>query len=278
MRPLELSCSALSNAEFGLYITSLHSIVRDAGDDMEEYSDGEGGFYEDDMVISLRGIRDWLRENYDHVPITAINQILRMFFSTLQTNRDVSASTFFALHRLIVHVENGESVRRSLVFDQATPSRPGPGSAKRTKRAPSQMENKKKRKLRSNSARDQEEYEPSDEDNSEDHRPRKRVRKQQTPKSIALAQDAPLRCQQCIDAKADCIINPAHIDKLLKWKAIPGWKVRPKGTSCNRCRRQRNSCRPPGMATRSMNSNPSQTVARGLGGMLMGALKSLWKR
>jgi hypothetical protein len=41
-----------------------------------------------------------------------------MFFSTLQTNRDVSVSTFFALHRLIVHVENGESVRRSLVFDQ----------------------------------------------------------------------------------------------------------------------------------------------------------------
>jgi hypothetical protein len=75
MRPLELSCSALSNTEFDLYITSLHSIVRDAGDDMEEYSDGEGGFYEDDMVISLRGIRDWLRENYDHVPITAINQV-----------------------------------------------------------------------------------------------------------------------------------------------------------------------------------------------------------
>jgi hypothetical protein len=75
MRPLELSPSALSDAEFDLYTTSLHSAVRDAGDDMREYSDGEGGFYYDDVALGKGSIRNWLRDNYDHVSATAIDKV-----------------------------------------------------------------------------------------------------------------------------------------------------------------------------------------------------------
>jgi hypothetical protein len=137
----------------------------------------------------------------------------------------------------------------------------------------------RKRKLRSDNNWDQDEYDPDDQDNSEkeDH-PKKKIRKQRTAKSIVLAQDSPLRCQRCINAQVDCIINPAHIAKLMKWKDTPGWKSRPRGTLCECCREKKKSCRLPGMATKAMNGTPRQTMARGWGAMVMWALKYLWQK
>ncbi|KAF8166390.1 hypothetical protein BJ912DRAFT_1002667 [Pholiota molesta] len=199
MRPLELSPSALSNSEFDLYTTSLHSAVRDSGDDMREYSDGEGGFYYDDVAIGKGSIRNWLRDNYDHVPVAAMYKILRMFFPASQMDRNVSGHVFFAILRLVVHVENGERLRRSLVFVQATPLRPGRGVGNHTVRVTSQI-----------------------------GKPFTSLAKKHTPKSVVLAQNSPLRCQRCINAKVDCIINPTHIVDLMKWKDTPGWKSRPR--------------------------------------------------
>ncbi|KAK7062788.1 hypothetical protein VNI00_000278 [Paramarasmius palmivorus] len=118
LRRLDLHVSALNDAEYSLYTSSLADITLTDEQDAKGQDDA---FYEE-MTLSLREARAWLKGRYSHVPAAVIDNILRFFSPNLSQTDILSGGQFFAALRLIVHAESGKEVDRGLAFVQAHPS------------------------------------------------------------------------------------------------------------------------------------------------------------
>ncbi|EJD51607.1 hypothetical protein AURDEDRAFT_111720 [Auricularia subglabra TFB-10046 SS5] len=119
-RPLTLHLSALSDAEYDLYTSSLAEISVPPAHDVRSDK------YWEDRVVSLREARGWMRGRYG-VDGKAIDQILRYFSPTLGPADTLSAGQFFAAMRLVLYAQRGADPERSLVFVQP-PATPRPVS------------------------------------------------------------------------------------------------------------------------------------------------------
>ena len=71
MRPLALHASALSDAEYDLYTTSLRDIAL-ADDD----GNREDAYFEK-ITVGVREARAWLRGRYSHIPAPVIDGVSR---------------------------------------------------------------------------------------------------------------------------------------------------------------------------------------------------------
>lgn len=69
MRHLSLHISALNDAEYALYTSSLNDIADDA------QSTTHDDTYYEQMKIGVREARAWLRGRYSHVPATSIDAV-----------------------------------------------------------------------------------------------------------------------------------------------------------------------------------------------------------
>ncbi|THU87288.1 hypothetical protein K435DRAFT_347105 [Dendrothele bispora CBS 962.96] len=127
-RPINLHASALNDAEYELYTTSLAGIT--LAD--EELSDNQNGSdteiqsddaYYDRLMVSVREARAWLRGRYSHVAAVTIDNILRFFSPTLSQADTLTGGQFFAVLRLVFHAESGKEIDRTLAFVQAHPAR-----------------------------------------------------------------------------------------------------------------------------------------------------------
>ncbi|KAI0674708.1 hypothetical protein C8Q78DRAFT_1016369 [Trametes maxima] len=113
-RPLILHVSALNNAEFATYTSSIHDIV--------DYSPAHAPVPDyDKLVVGVREARAWLRGRYHSVTPSTIDSILRLFCPDLGPADVLSGGQFFAALRLVSHVLSGKEVDPSLVFVQAHP-------------------------------------------------------------------------------------------------------------------------------------------------------------
>ncbi|TFK35288.1 hypothetical protein BDQ12DRAFT_737708 [Crucibulum laeve] len=121
MRRLSLHASALNNAEYDLYSSSLDDIVADDERDTTADTAHDDAYYEQ-MVVGVREARAWLRGRYSHVPAATIDTILKYFSPTLGLTDTVTGGQFFAALRLVVHAESGKEVDRTLAFVQAHPA------------------------------------------------------------------------------------------------------------------------------------------------------------
>jgi hypothetical protein len=113
MRQLALHTSALNDAEYDLYTASLVDIA----DDRSDHDAVDDAHYER-MSIGVREARAWLRGRYSHIPASAIDAILKLFSPSLDATDALSGGQFFAALRLVVHVDSGKQVERSLAFVQ----------------------------------------------------------------------------------------------------------------------------------------------------------------
>ncbi|KAG6841403.1 hypothetical protein C0991_011567 [Blastosporella zonata] len=120
MRPLTLHASALNDAEYELYTTSLKNL----NDDTNPEAHGDGDAYYEAMQIGVREVRGWMRGRYAHLQPGVIDLILRFFAPGMGTSDTLSGGQFFAALRLVVHAEQGKDVERSLGFVQAHPAPP----------------------------------------------------------------------------------------------------------------------------------------------------------
>ncbi|KAJ4485560.1 hypothetical protein J3R30DRAFT_1374642 [Lentinula aciculospora] len=118
-RRLNLHVSALNDAEYKLYTTSLADItLTDSPDDGIEHDDA----YFENISVSVREARAWLRGRYSHIQAAMLDNILRFFSPNLSQTDMLSGGQFFAALRLVVHVESGKDIDRALAFVQARPS------------------------------------------------------------------------------------------------------------------------------------------------------------
>ncbi|OCH86406.1 hypothetical protein OBBRIDRAFT_797204 [Obba rivulosa] len=130
MRPLTLHVSALNDAEYALYISSIRDIAILDDDPKAPASDA----YYEDLNIGVREARAWLRGRYASLNAGIIDSILRLFSPNLAQADTLAGGQFFAVLRLVNHVQTGKQVDKSLVFVQAhpdnasQPSTPGPGT------------------------------------------------------------------------------------------------------------------------------------------------------
>ncbi|KAG5634786.1 hypothetical protein H0H81_000792 [Sphagnurus paluster] len=120
MRPLTLHASALNDEEYDLYTASLNDLAEDDGADGEGH--GHDDAYYEQMQIGVREARGWIRGRYSHLPAGSIDSILRFFSPGLSPADVLTGGQFFAVLRLVVHVESGKDVDRGLAFVQAHPS------------------------------------------------------------------------------------------------------------------------------------------------------------
>ena len=74
MRPITLHASALSDAEYDLYTTALGDLAW-SGDADDRSATGHDDAYYEQMTISLREARGWLRGRYAHVPPASIDSV-----------------------------------------------------------------------------------------------------------------------------------------------------------------------------------------------------------
>ncbi|ESK92737.1 hypothetical protein Moror_15910 [Moniliophthora roreri MCA 2997] len=118
LRRLDLHVSALSDAEYSLYTSSLADITLIDEQDAKGHDDA----YYEELTLSLREARAWLKGRYSHVPAAVIDNILRFFSPNLSQTDILSGGQFFAALRLIVHAESGKEVDRGLAFVQAHPT------------------------------------------------------------------------------------------------------------------------------------------------------------
>ncbi|KAG6860503.1 hypothetical protein C0995_010489 [Termitomyces sp. Mi166 len=114
MRPLTLHASALNDEEYELYTASLRDL-----DDHLDTAKHDDAYYEG-MQIGVREVRGWMRGKYAHLQ----PGILRFFAPGLGHADVLTGGQFFAALRLVVHVEQGKHVDRSLGFVQAHPAPP----------------------------------------------------------------------------------------------------------------------------------------------------------
>lgn len=137
MRPLILHSSALNNAEYDLYTSSLKDIA--LLDDKPCDTLRSDSFY-DDLTVSVREARAWLRGRYssieplvldsvsppslvsssvaDVMSLSLSPQILRLFSPSLSQSDMLNGGQFFAMLRLVTHVLNGAELDKNLVFVQ----------------------------------------------------------------------------------------------------------------------------------------------------------------
>ena len=117
MRPLILHASALSDGEYDFYTASIYDITTD-----EPSNDTETVVHDDvhfeQMSVGIREVRAWLRGRYSHIPAPTIDNILKLFSPSLGQGDILTGGEFFAALRLVVHVDNGKQVDRSLAFVQ----------------------------------------------------------------------------------------------------------------------------------------------------------------
>ncbi|KIK70445.1 hypothetical protein GYMLUDRAFT_32461 [Collybiopsis luxurians FD-317 M1] len=123
-RRLDLHVSALNDAEYQLYTSSLADITLSDGQ-LDSISQDF-----DNLSVSVREARAWLRGRYSHLPAATLDSILRFFSPNLSQQDTLTGGQFFAALRLVVHAESGKDVDRALAFVQAHPpphaiSRPG---------------------------------------------------------------------------------------------------------------------------------------------------------
>ncbi|KAF8831873.1 hypothetical protein HHX47_DHR1001202 [Lentinula edodes] len=119
-RRLNLHVSALNDAEYQLYTSSLADITLTDSqvDDGIEHDDA----YFENISITVREARAWLRGRYSHISAAMLDNILRFFSPNLSQTDMLSGGQFFAALRLVLHVESGKDVDRALAFVQAHPS------------------------------------------------------------------------------------------------------------------------------------------------------------
>ncbi|KAJ7640277.1 hypothetical protein DFH06DRAFT_1301907 [Mycena polygramma] len=106
MRPLNLHTSALNDAEYTLFTENLGSLLDSDGDDPEA------------QTLTIREVRAWMRGRYPGIPAPTIDRILALFPS----KEAIHGGEFFAALRLVLHVEAGQDVDRSLAFVQVHPA------------------------------------------------------------------------------------------------------------------------------------------------------------
>lgn len=117
MRLLTLHASALNDAEYDLYTTSLRDLV-DSEDDPNDNVTFDDAHYER-FKITVREARAWLRGRYNDMPVHEIDSILK---TIAPSHEGLTGGQFFAVMRLVMHARNGKEVDGSLVFEQGKSS------------------------------------------------------------------------------------------------------------------------------------------------------------
>ncbi|OBZ78078.1 hypothetical protein A0H81_02753 [Grifola frondosa] len=104
--------------QHALFTASLQDIV--AEDEPQPKVDYE------QLKLGVREARAWLRGRYPSLSTHVVDSILRMFCPDLGPTDILTAGQFFAVLRLVSHVQDGRQLDKSLVFVQAhpAPSRP----------------------------------------------------------------------------------------------------------------------------------------------------------
>lgn len=120
MRSLTLHASALNDAEYDLYTSSLRDLVdnEDTPNDSLSFDDAR---YEQ-LQISVREARAWLRGRYNDLPVQQIDTILKTIAPNNAQGEGLSAGQFFAVMRLVMHARSGKEPDSSLVFVQGEQS------------------------------------------------------------------------------------------------------------------------------------------------------------
>jgi hypothetical protein len=134
MRPLDLHVSALNDDEYTFYTTSLNDLAlkSDDIDDDEPHDDD----YFHSLSIGVRETRAWLRGRFSNIPASTIDsvrvsyfyvsvcsrrtQILKLFHPNLGQSDCLSGGQFFAALRLVLHVQSGKQLDRTLAFVQGS--------------------------------------------------------------------------------------------------------------------------------------------------------------
>lgn len=77
MRQLSLHASALNDAEYELYTSSLQDVAwaEDQGSSSDSTSSSHDDAYYESMRVSVREVRAWIRGRYAHVPPTSIDGV-----------------------------------------------------------------------------------------------------------------------------------------------------------------------------------------------------------
>ncbi|KAI0654839.1 hypothetical protein C8Q70DRAFT_1047716 [Cubamyces menziesii] len=113
-RPLTLHVSALNDAEFTTYTSSIHDIV--------DYNPQHAHTLDyDKLAVGVREARAWLRGRYSSIAPNTLDTILRLFCPDLGPADVLTGGQFFAVLRLVSHVLSGKEVDPSFVFVQAHP-------------------------------------------------------------------------------------------------------------------------------------------------------------
>ncbi|TFK20669.1 hypothetical protein FA15DRAFT_673261 [Coprinopsis marcescibilis] len=114
MRRLTLHASALNNDEYDGYTRSLKELAEvdgeAGGDDSDEYFERLG--------IGVREVRAWLRGRYPALGPQTIDSILKFFSASLRQGDTLTGGQFFAVLRLVTHVQQGKELDRDLAFVQ----------------------------------------------------------------------------------------------------------------------------------------------------------------
>jgi hypothetical protein len=79
MRELSLHASALSDAEYELYTSSLRDLVWADDADGQAAISGHGDAYYEQLKIGIREVRGWMRGRYVHVAPTSIDEVCSLF-------------------------------------------------------------------------------------------------------------------------------------------------------------------------------------------------------
>ncbi|KDQ23489.1 hypothetical protein PLEOSDRAFT_1079586 [Pleurotus ostreatus PC15] len=116
MRQLSLHVSALNDSEYDFYTTSLIDLAED-----ESEPTARNNEYFDNLTVGVREARAWMKGRFSHIPVSKIDEILRLFSPNMSAGDTLSGGQFFAALRLALHVENGREVDRGLAFAQAFP-------------------------------------------------------------------------------------------------------------------------------------------------------------
>ncbi|KAK7685080.1 hypothetical protein QCA50_011917 [Cerrena zonata] len=120
MRSLTLHASALNDAEYDLYTSSLRDLV-DSDDTPNDPLSFDDARYEQ-IRISTREARAWLRGRYNELPVHQIDSILKTIALNNAQGEGLSVRQFFAVMRLVMHARTGKEPDASLVFVQAHPA------------------------------------------------------------------------------------------------------------------------------------------------------------
>ncbi|KAF7771851.1 hypothetical protein Agabi119p4_6162 [Agaricus bisporus var. burnettii] len=120
MRRLTLHTSALNDAEYDLYTSSIQDLALVDSN----LSNGRDDTFYEQISLGVREVRAWLRGRYQDTPVNTIDAILKLFSPTLSPAETLAGGEFFAVLRLVLHVQSGKAVDRNLVFVQAHPHSP----------------------------------------------------------------------------------------------------------------------------------------------------------